>query len=94
VFFVGYPLREFSGRYRFNFLIFMNAPILKLESAEVDESKQPQPDVSASGSSNLPESVDEISSDGNAERRLYRRSVAYFLFGFGYDKNTIITDEP
>jgi hypothetical protein len=72
----------------------MNAPILKLESAEVDESKQPQPDVSGSGSSDLPESADEISSDENAERRTYRRSVAYFLFGFGCGKNTIITDEP
>jgi len=72
----------------------MKAPISNPESAVVDESRQMQPDVSACGSSNLPESTVGISSGESAERRLYHRSVAYFLFGFGYNKNAIITDEP
>ena len=74
-------------------LEFMNAPISKFGSIAVDDSIQWQPGPSASQPSNLPESADEIFPD-DAERRLYRRSVAYFLFGFGYDKNAIITDEP
>ncbi|HEY4248168.1 MAG TPA: hypothetical protein VGM64_15060 [Lacunisphaera sp.] len=72
----------------------MNESILKLEPADVDEASQPGSDVCGSGSSNLSESAGENPSDENAERRLYRRSVACFLFGLGYDKNTIITDEP
>jgi hypothetical protein len=75
-------------------LIFMNAPISKLESADVDESMQPQSDASANGLSGLPESGGEVPSDDNAERQLYRRTFAYFLFGSGYDKNAIVTDDP
>ncbi len=72
----------------------MNEFISKLEATVVDDSILQRPETSPSEPSRLSESSDEIPSDENTERRLYRWSVAYFLFGFGCDKNAIITDEP
>lgn len=40
------------------------------------------------------ELADETLFNQNTNRRLYRRSVAYFFFGLGYNKNEILTDEP
>jgi hypothetical protein len=78
----------------FKILITMNAAIAKVENTIADETVQTQPDRSASESMDLPPLSDEASLDENTGRRVYRRSVAYFFFGFGYNKNTILTDEP
>jgi len=72
----------------------MNAAIAKVENTIADETVQARPDRSASESMDLPPPSDEASLDESADRKLYRRSVAYFFFGFGYNKNTILTDEP
>ena len=40
------------------------------------------------------ELIEEPSLDEGTNRRLYRRSVAYFFFGFGCNQHSIVTDEP
>lgn len=72
----------------------MNSASAKVEPPIADESVQARPDPSACDSIKSPELTHEATSHEDTDRRLYRRSVAYFLFGFGYDKNVIITDEP
>ena len=72
----------------------MNAAVAKEEIILADESEKTSPNRAASDSIGSPELPDELSSHENTGRELYRRSVAYFFFGFGYDKNAILTDEP
>jgi hypothetical protein len=72
----------------------MNVAIAKVENPLVDEIVQTRPDSSVSESINSLPLTDEASLDENTDRRIYRRSAAYFFFGFGYNKNEILTDEP
>ena len=72
----------------------MNAAITKVENTIANDSGQARQDSSANDLISSPELPDEISSSEKADRRLYRRSVAYFFFGFGYNKHSIVTDEP
>jgi len=71
----------------------MNAAIAKVEPTVIDESDQIRPDRSADELMDLPAPADETPLDENAERGIYRRSVAYFFFGSGCNKHTILTDE-
>ena len=92
--FVGQTSSEASPlRVHVNF-ITMNASISKIENATVDESERPQPLSPDTRVGTPPDSSVEIYSEEVVEKRLYRRSVAYFLFGFGYNKHSIVTDEP
>jgi hypothetical protein len=72
----------------------MNAAIAKVENTSADEFGKTPSNRSTSGSTRPPELIDEALLNEGADRRLYRRSVAYFLFGFGSNKHTIVTDEP
>ena len=72
----------------------MNAALAKVENTLADEAGRTRQDPSASDSTESSALADEVSPNENTDRRLYRRSVAYFFFGFGYDKNAILTDEP
>jgi hypothetical protein len=72
----------------------MNAAIAKLENTSAGESDKTPSDRSPNDSTRSPESIDEALLNEDADRRLYRRSVAYFFFGFGYNKHEILTDEP
>jgi hypothetical protein len=72
----------------------MNTVTEKIENIVAQAPKPGRPDSSASDSAQSPELTGETSLDEDSGRRLYRRSVAYFFFGFGSNKNAILTDEP
>ena len=72
----------------------MNVASAKAENSVADESDRSRPDPSASDPITSAELTGEVSSNEDTDRRLYRRSVAYFFFGFGSNQNTILTDEP
>ena len=72
----------------------MNVTSTKVENTIADESDQARPDPSANQAISFPELNEEVSGNEDTDRRLYRRSVAYFFFGFGSNKHSIMTDEP
>lgn len=73
----------------------MNVAIEKNETPVVDQPGHTEPQDSAINATDIPmELAEEIFLNENPERRLYRRSVAYFFFGFGSKKHSIVTDEP
>ena len=67
----------------------MNVAIAKTEETVIEDTDATRPQ-------NLPtgESIEGPLLDENTHRRLYRRSVAYFFFGFGCNQHSIVTDEP
>ncbi len=72
----------------------MNPASEKISHIAANESDQARPNSPTSESTTSPETTDDASLNENIDRRLYRRSVAYFLFGFGCNQHSIITDEP
>lgn len=72
----------------------MNAAIAKVENNPASEPDPIRPDLALSDSLHSPPLTDEVPLDEQTGRRIYRRSAAYFLFGFGYNRHEIITDEP
>ena len=73
----------------------MNVAIAKAESAIAEESDATRPgNPPTDNPASTPEFVDEPLLDENTNRRLYRRSAAYFFFGFGCNQHSIVTDEP
>jgi len=73
----------------------MNAAIAKTEIALADEFDESRPHSSTAHESAAPTDVtEEPPLSENTDRKLYRRSMAYFIFGFGCNQHSIITDEP
>ena len=72
----------------------MNAALAKITKPASDACDQAEPASPANDPIEPLELADETLLNENANRRLYRRSVAYFFFGFGYNKDEILTDEP
>lgn len=73
----------------------MNVALEKIEKPVADESGLIQPRDSAMSASEITvELAEENFLNENPDRKLYRRSVAYFFFGFGSNKHSILTDEP
>jgi hypothetical protein len=73
----------------------MNVAIANIENGLVEPSEQTPPqNIPASNLVTSPELSDETFLDEATERKLYRRSVAYFIFGFGYNRHSILTDDP
>lgn len=72
----------------------MKATSDKIENSVVDRPELAQPPELAPAAPDLPvELAEENSFNRNPDRKLYRRSVAYFFFGFGSKKHSIVTDE-
>jgi len=72
----------------------MNSAIAKVENNLADKSGQARPDCSANESINSLPLDEGALFDENTGRKIYRRSTAYFLFGFGCNQHSIMTDEP
>ena len=72
----------------------MNAALAKMTTHAPAACDRVEPDSPANDPIEPLGLADETLFDENTNRRLYRRSVAYFFFGFGYNKHEIVTDEP
>lgn len=71
----------------------MNATLAKVENTLPDEPGG-APLIRAAAELRDSPPANDASLDENAERTIYRRSVAYFFFGSGCNRNVILTDEP
>jgi len=72
----------------------MNLFIENSESPALDETRSLPPHEAAAGDPPpRAASAAEMFSVENENRRIYRRSVAYFFFGFGSQKHSIVTDD-
>lgn len=73
----------------------MNVAIAKADDTVADESEENRMHSTPANEPAKPqELIEEPSLDEGTNRRLYRRSVAYFFFGFGCNQHSIVTDEP
>ena len=72
----------------------MNVALAKMTTHAPAACDQVEPDSPVNDPIEPLELADETLFNENTNRRLYRRSVAYFFFGFGYNKHEIVTDEP
>ncbi len=73
----------------------MNAFLEKSEDIVADKSDEPALGNSPAVDPLAPSDV--MGGDmpsGFTDRRLYRRSMAYFLFGYGCNQHSIVTDDP